>query len=246
MQREQAERRRRLERVRQSVQSDEALLPAVSAVASALAAAGAAISERAAEFEATLAGDRAAGEEVASTLRVCAQREATLQGELHASSERLTACEVRAQRTRDEVAEAQQSLSQLALGLGLEPAPAEEALDEEARQTLTARLDRLMRRREQLGPVNPLAQEEYAEAVEHVEELEGQRQDLESALRELQKLIADTDRQIRETFEQTFAAAAKNFEELVRPALPRWPRTATAGLRARGAGPCARRGRFAR
>ena len=30
-------------------------------------------------------------------------------------------------------------------------------------------------RREQLGPVNPLAQDEYAEALAHVEELEAQR-----------------------------------------------------------------------
>jgi chromosome segregation protein len=76
-------------------------------------------------------------------------------------------------------------------------------------------VERLGRRREQLGPVNPLAQEEYAEALDHVEELESQRADLETALRELEKLIRDTDRQIHETFEETFAAAARNFEELV-------------------------------
>jgi chromosome segregation protein len=76
------------------------------------------------------------------------------------------------------------------------------------------------RRREQLGPVNPLAQEEYAEALEHVEELEHQREDLEAALRELEKLIAETDRQIRETFEETFEAAAKNFEDLAAQLFP--------------------------
>jgi chromosome segregation protein len=83
-----------------------------------------------------------------------------------------------------------------------------------------ARLERLARRREQLGPVNPLAQEEYAEALEHVEDLERQRGDLETALRELEKLIADTDREIRERFEQTFEAAAKNFEELSEQLFP--------------------------
>ena len=70
------------------------------------------------------------------------------------------------------------------------------------------------------GPVNPLAQEEYAEALAHVEELEAQRTDLEAALRELEKLIRDTDRQIRETFEETFEAAARNFEELVARLFP--------------------------
>jgi len=63
--------------------------------------------------------------------------------------------------------------------------------------------------------VNPLAQEEYDEAVAHVEELETQRGDLESAMRELEGLIKETDRRIRESFEETFAATARNFEELV-------------------------------
>ena len=81
-------------------------------------------------------------------------------------------------------------------------------------------MERVRRRREQLGPVNPLAQEEYAEALEHVEELEAQRTDLESSLRELQKLIVDIDRQIKETFEQTFSATATAFEELASQLFP--------------------------
>jgi chromosome segregation protein len=48
-----------------------------------------------------------------------------------------------------------------------------------------------------------------------VEELEVQRTDLEGALAELTGLIRDTDRRIRESFEETFEAAAKNFEEVV-------------------------------
>jgi chromosome segregation protein len=68
--------------------------------------------------------------------------------------------------------------------------------------------------------VNPLAQEEYAEAVAHVEEMEGRREDLETALRELRGVIRDTDRQIQETFQATFQAAARNFEELVGDVFP--------------------------
>ena len=68
--------------------------------------------------------------------------------------------------------------------------------------------------------MNPLAQDEYAEALAHVEELETQRTDLETALRELEGLIKDTDRQIRETFEETFEAAARNFEELAARVFP--------------------------
>jgi chromosome segregation protein len=81
-------------------------------------------------------------------------------------------------------------------------------------------VERLARRREQLGPVNPLAKQEYDEAVEHVEELETQREDLESALGELEGLIRDTDKRIRQAFEETYAAAAKNFEETVAHLFP--------------------------
>jgi chromosome segregation protein len=95
-----------------------------------------------------------------------------------------------------------------------------EPLDEQEVAALTARLERLRRRREQLGPVNPLAQEEYAEALAHVEELEARRGDLETALRELRTVIRDTDRQIHETFQATFEAAARNFEELAADLFP--------------------------
>ncbi|MGI8557427.1 MAG: hypothetical protein ACR2ND_03795, partial [Solirubrobacteraceae bacterium] len=74
--------------------------------------------------------------------------------------------------------------------------------------------------RKPLGPVNPLAADEYGEALERVEELETQRCDLEVALRELRALIRETDRQITETFEQTFTTAARNFEQLVEDVFP--------------------------
>ena len=53
-----------------------------------------------------------------------------------------------------------------------------------------------------------------------MEELEAQREDLETALRELQGLIRDTDRRIREAFEETFTAAARNFEEVAEQLFP--------------------------
>jgi chromosome segregation protein len=111
--------------------------------------------------------------------------------------------------------EALVELRDLATRLELGPEPRPEPLADEQREALTSRLERLARRRAQVGPVNPLAADEYAEAVAHVEDLERQREDLETALRELQKLIRDTDRQIEECFERTFAATAHHFDELV-------------------------------
>ena len=132
----------------------------------------------------------------------------------------MTAAEVRAQQTRDQEAEAAAELVQVAERLGLDAEPGEEPLDAEQASALRDRIARLNRRREQLGPVNPLAKAEYDEAIAHVEELERQRTDLETALRELRSLIRETDRQITETFQETFAAAAKNFEELAAHCFP--------------------------
>jgi chromosome segregation protein len=212
--RERTERGRQIEQLRGLIGRDHELLPLIAGIGEELDVLQEAIAARRAEFDAALASDREAGEHVAAELRTCAQEEAGLQSRLHAASEALTGVEVRAQRSRDLAADAEAALAGLAEQLGLEPAEPEQPLSIEDRETLSGRLERLARRREQLGPVNPLAQQEYAEAVAHVEELEAQRTDLETALRELEKLIRDTDRQIRETFEETFAAAARNFEEL--------------------------------
>jgi len=160
---------------------------------------------------------------MAGELRACAGEEAEIQALLRAAGEDVTGTEVAAQRLRDQAQDAAQEAQVVAGLLELsEQAQAEEVepLGQEQVEALTVRVERLQRRREQLGPVNPLAQEEYAQAVAHVEELEGRRADLETALRELKALIRETDRQIQETFEQTFAAAARNFEELAGDVFP--------------------------
>jgi chromosome segregation protein len=218
--RERAERERRIARLEIALSRDEALGPISARLAGVLEQAGTAIAGRVGEFEAALAADRQAGEHVTAELRACAQAEAELQSRMHTANEAVTVTAVRAQQARDRSAEAEALLRGLASALELEPEPAREPLPEREREVLAERVERLARRREQLGPVNPLAQEEYAEAVEHVEELEHQREDLETALRELEKLIGETDRQIRERFEETFQAAARNFEDLAAQLFP--------------------------
>jgi chromosome segregation protein len=218
--RERAERLARIERLAAAADRDRSLIPMIERMTSALEAVAGAIAARRAEFETALRSDREAGEHVAAELKECAQREATLHAQLRQAGERLTEAEVRLQRVHDRVRESEHELGQLAARLELEAAPADVELSEEERGALRSRLERLARRREQLGPVNPLAQAEYEEALAHVEELERQRDDLETALRELNKLISDTDRQIRESFEQMFEAAARNFEQVAARLFP--------------------------
>jgi chromosome segregation protein len=218
--RERAERAARIERLRAALARDRALLPVAQALAETLARVLGALGRRVEALDAELAADRAAGEGVAAALRACAAEEAEIQGRLRERGEAVTAAEVRAQQVRDAERDAAEELGALAAKLGLAAEPAAEPLDPEVADGLRARIERLQRRREQLGPVNPLAKAEYEDALAHVEELERQREDLETALRELRTLIRDTDRQIRETFEATFTAAARNFEALAAELFP--------------------------
>ncbi|HMD51903.1 MAG TPA: AAA family ATPase [Solirubrobacteraceae bacterium] len=240
--RERLERLSRIEQLRGTLAADTATAPAAERLGVALGALGEAVRERLEALERELADDRLAGEQMAGELRACAAREAEIQAWLRTAGEAVTAVEVAAQRVRDQAEEAEIELKGIAEQLGesfvLEEdggppgeisgaasaarahAGPEPRLDDEELHALTSRVQRLSRRREQLGPVNPLAQEEYAEALAHVEELERQRGDLETALRELQGVIRETDRQIQETFEETFDAAARNFGELVADVFP--------------------------
>jgi chromosome segregation protein len=221
--RERAERLARIERLRAQLAADVALAPLAGRLAETLHGAGEAVELRVAGLEAELASDREAGEAMAGELRACAGEEAEIQTQLRGAGEAVTGAEVAAQRLRDQAQEAAQEAQAVAdlLQLSAEVRAAQaEPLEQEQAEALAARVERLRRRREQLGPVNPLAQEEYAEAVAHVEELEGRRSDLETALRELKAVIRETDKQIEETFAETFAAAARNFEELAGDVFP--------------------------
>jgi chromosome segregation protein len=220
IEREREERARALAALRTGAEADLALAADAETAATALESARAAVTARRDPLEHELAAGAAAGEETAAALKACAAEEAELHARLKRASEAVTGAEVAAQQVRDSAADAERELNDLAGRLGLEPQPAAEPLPGEERESLHARVERLVRRREQLGPVNPLAKQEYDEAVAHVEELETQRADLESALAELESLIKETDRRIREAFEQTFEAAARNFEDVVQHLFP--------------------------
>ena len=220
--RERAERAQRRARLVARIAADDSLAVAAERAATALAAAQSSVGARRAALAGALDAGAAMGERAAQDLRSCAREEADLQTKLRTLAEAVTGAEVRAERARDRARERGEELAEIAGRLGLDAAssPPGEPLSPERRAELEATLDRLARRREQLGPVNPLAGEAYAEALAHVEELEGQREDLETALTELEALIRDIDRRIRESFESTFEAAAKNFEELAAHLFP--------------------------
>jgi chromosome segregation protein len=219
---EQARHAARVTALERSLERDRAALPRAERVLAAMQAALAGSSEWRTRLEEELSADEAQGESVAAELRELARREYELQGELREVSEHLTQEEVRVAHVRDREQAVAADVTEVAgqLGLEVESAVALEPLEPQERDELQARVERLERRRELLGPVNPLAAREYEEALEHVEELEAQRTDLEEALAELRRLIRETDRRIRESFEETFEAARRNFEEVIERLFP--------------------------
>ena len=211
---------RHREALRKRLADGEALLDDTRAALAAVEGVGAAIRARVERTESRVVGGQGDGDEIAEELRTCSQQEFELQAQMSSVADELTKAEVEAAHLGDRRAEAERELASIAERLGEEVPAAEQAMSEEERAEIDRRLERLERRRAQIGPVNPLAEREYDEAREHVESLQAQREDTERAMRELETLIRDIDGEIERAFEQTFDATARNFEEMVEHLFP--------------------------
>jgi chromosome segregation ATPase len=126
------------------------------------------------------------------------------------AGERLSAIDVERARIEAEVDEARRRLE----GAAADPAEGDD------RDELADRIERLDRRRESLGQVNPLAQQEYDQEKERLVELSSQRADLEASLEELEKLRDDLARTVEERFAETFEAVQANFAEVAATLFP--------------------------
>ena len=211
--------KRRQDSLEGRIVAETAVLERIDVLLEVAAGARDAVGKRAEGLERRML-DRGDAEDFTVQLRECSQAESGLQSRLHTTGEALTEAEVKAAHLRDRRDEAVTELERVAKTLGREVEKAPEALGTAEREEIERKLERLARRREALGPVNPLAEREYAEALEHVEQLSEQRADLEAALAEVAGLITDTDRKIRSAFEETFEATQRNFEELVEHLFP--------------------------
>jgi chromosome segregation ATPase len=148
--------------------------------------------------------------ELAAELRRLGAAEADLRHEASGAGERAAAVDVELARLDAEATEARRRLAE---AQGAEPA-------EGPRDELEAKLDRLERRREQLGGVNPFAKEEYEREKEHLEELRTQRADLDKSLAELEKLRRELTETVERRFAETFAAVERNFAEVAGTLFP--------------------------
>ena len=99
-------------------------------------------------------------------------------------------------------------------------AAGEDPVDGDDREEIAVKLERLERRREALGRVNPLAKEEYEAEKERLTELSTQRADLEGSLDELEKLRHELTETVERRFEETFASVQAHFSEVAATLFP--------------------------
>jgi chromosome segregation protein len=86
--------------------------------------------------------------------------------------------------------------------------------------TASVRVRGLERELRLLGPINPLALEEYEQLQERHGFLEGQLEDVRSTRRELGKVIKAVDEEIVNVFAAAFADVSANFEALFQTLFP--------------------------
>ena len=86
--------------------------------------------------------------------------------------------------------------------------------------TPAARLRELERELRLMGPINPLALQEYEELQQRHEFLEGQLDDVKSTRRDLSKVIRAIDEEIVSVFASAYADVAANFELLFETLFP--------------------------
>ncbi len=149
--------------------------------------------------------------ELGAELRRLGAAEVVLRQEMTGVSEAASAVEIEAARLEAEADEARRRLEQ---------ANADEPAEGDDREQLLATVERLERRRETLGQVNPLAHEEYEAEKVRLEELAMQRADLEESLAELEKLRTELTETVERRFTETFDAVRRHFEDVTATVFP--------------------------
>ena len=151
------------------LERESTLLAALEALCEAAADARDAAGERAAALERRTLGE-AGADDVTDRLRACSREEAELQTRLREIGERSPRRRCGSRTCATAVARPPRSWSGSRAWSGASSGPPRSLSISSERAEIELKLERLGRRREQLGPVNPLAEREYEEALAHVEE----------------------------------------------------------------------------
>lgn len=198
----------------------ERLEPAARRLLAGMEKIAAVYDRSAAVLESKLREGEEESERQSAGLRELSQAEAELQQKLSRASDASTEREVSVTRLRDQVADQRSRLNGLSEKFPEAGLEQQEAAPAEELAQLEEQIERLVRRRELIGPVNPLAQQEYEELLERQKFMEEQRTDLEQSLDELSGLIKELTDRIESSFAATFEAVKRNFEDVVSTLFP--------------------------
>lgn len=186
-------------------------------VLEALAASLSAAEERAAQARQRLSA------ELESRRKAASERSELLSCLRSARKEAAEALEAARERTvglRIAASEAKIRLEDATAALGQERPVEVEQLEPEELAAGEAELAELEKKIASLGPVNPLAASELAEAEERLGFIEGQLSDVHAARRDLLEVLSEIDGEIDRLFSAAFEDVSRNFSDLVATVFP--------------------------
>jgi chromosome segregation protein len=184
------------------------------------------VADRLATLEGELAGLRRRRQQQSEAAAAAASRLDAVRAERSAAERRLEEVRERARRAELDEAEARMRLEAavetVRREFDCEPqvAVAAECPELPPATSAPARVRELERDLRLMGPINPLALEEFTALQERHAFLEGQLDDVKSSRRELGKVIKAVDAEIIQLFAAAFADVADNFSKLFETLFP--------------------------
>jgi len=177
------------------------------------------LEERLADMQARRARETAAQRTLSAQLDTQRRERATAEKSLSEKRERLQRIEIDEAEVRLRL---EQAIEHCRTQLDVEPEAAVAAAQPELAEgmTPTVRIRELERELRVMGPVNPLALEEFEALSERHSFLTEQLDDVKASRRELNKVIRAIDQEIVRVFAAAFADVSENFEQLFATLFP--------------------------
>jgi len=216
----------RLEGTKEARREAEVRRVELDAKQRAIDALAALVGDRLAAIEAELDGLRERRRRQSEAQRSAAARLDGLRQERQEAERRLEELRERARRAELDEAEVklrlETAVETVRRELEVEPevAMAAEPPELDERTTPAARVRELERDLRLMGPINPLALQEYEALQERHQFLQEQLDDVKSSRRDLAKVIKAIDNEIVEIFAAAFADVSQNFEQLFQTLFP--------------------------
>jgi chromosome segregation protein len=195
-------------------------VPALSGLLDVVERLGEAVGDIAQDLASRVEEARSRSEAAARVIREWGGAEAELQRELDELTAEQTRQRVERVRLEDRSTVIEQELAELKRKHMAPRGVSLEDVASESREALETALARAEQRRNRIGLVNPLAEQECAEMEERARFLTEQRRDLEASIAQLQSVITELDEHINQSFSSVFESVRENFAATIATVFP--------------------------